>query len=176
MTDFPPGFVLRQATAADLAAFAEFSRRTFVATYGPLQTPDRMARHVADRFSDQRLREELADPARTVLVLLRGDAWAGYGMLRSGGSSPHVAAARPVEIERFYVGQEWHGQGIAAPLMAAALDRAKLAGHGAAWLSVWERNPRAVRFYEKQGFRIVGRLVYVFDGVPEDDHLMAIVL
>ena len=56
--------------------------------------------------------------------------------------------------------------------MAAALDAARAQGHDAAWLSVWQQNARAVRFYEKQGFRVGGRIQYVFDGTPEDDYLM----
>jgi len=173
MSDIPPGSSLRRATAADLASFCEFSRRTFVDTYGPFHAPERLARHVAERLNDQRVGEELADPARTVLALVQGDAWIAYAMLRSGERPPEVEAERPVEVERFYVGRAWHGRGLAAPLMAATLAAAREKGHDVAWLGVWEQNPRAVRFYEKAGFRIVGRHHYVFDGTPEDDHLMA---
>lgn len=176
MNDFPPGFTLRRAAPADLVPFGEFSRRTFRATYGPFQAPERMARHLDERMNDRRMGEELADPARTVLVLLHGDEWAGYTMLRSGDAPPEVASTRPVEIERFYVAHAWHGRGLAASLMAATLDAAREKGHDVAWLAVWERNPRAIRFYEKQGFLIVGPHTYLFDGTPEDDHLMAIKL
>lgn len=176
MNDLPPGSSLRRATTSDLVPFAEFSRRTFVATYGPFQAPERMARHVAERLSDRRLAEELADPARTVLALVCGDEWAACAMLRRDQSPQAVVAARPVEIERFYVDHAWHGRGLAARLMAATLAAARQDDHDVAWLAVWEQNLRAVRFYEKQGFRAVGRHVYLFDGTPEDDHLMAIVL
>lgn len=174
MNGFPPGTALRRATTADLAAFCEFSRRTFIATYEAFHTPERMARHVAQRLNDQRLADELADPARTVLALTQDDMWIALAMLRGGHGQPDVPADRPVEVERFYVDREWHGRGIAAPLMSAALAAARDNGHDAAWLAVWEQNPRAVRFYEKSGFRIVGRHHYVFDGTPEDDHLMAL--
>jgi len=172
VNEFPPGFTLRRATPADQVPFGEFSRRTFGATYGPFQTPERMARHLTDRMNDRQLGEELADPARTVLALTHDDEWAAFAMLRGGDSPPEVSAVRPVEIERFYVAQEWHGRGIAAPLMAGTLAAARELGHDVAWLTVWERNPRAVRFYEKQGFRIAGRHIYLFAGTPEDDHLM----
>ncbi len=170
---FPDGFTLRRAAAADLPAYGAFLRRTFVATYGPHQAPDRMARHVADRFGDGQLTEELRDAARTLLLLERRGQVAGCVLLRAGAAPPAVQGSRPVEIERFYLDAEWHGRGLAAPLMAAALAAAREAGHDVAWLAVWERNPRAIRYYEKQGFAIVGRHVYLFDGLPEDDHLMA---
>jgi len=170
---FPPDFHLRRAAAHDVPAYGAFLRRTFAATYGAHHAPERMARHVAEHFADERLGAEVQDPARTLLLLGSGSSLAGFAMLRAWDAPPEVAAANPVEVERFYVGHEWHGQGLAAPLMTAALDAARTAGHDVAWLGVWERNARAIRFYEKQGFGIVGRHVYVFDGVPEDDHLMA---
>ena len=176
MNGFPPGLSLHRATIADLASFCEFSRRTFVATYEAFHTPERMARHVAERLNDQRLGDELADPARTVLAVVQQDAWIAYAMLRGGYGPPELPMDRPVEVERFYVAHEWHGQGIAAPLMSATLAAARANGHDVAWLGVWEQNPRAVRFYLKAGFRIVGRHHYVFDGVVEDDHLMALSL
>lgn len=176
MNDLPPGFALRRATSADLVPFGEFTRRTFRATYGAFQTPERMARHLEARMNDRLLAQELADAARTVLVLTHDDEWVACAMLRRGDGPPAVAGVRPVEIERFYVSQVWHGRGLAALLMAATLDAAREEGHDVAWLAVWERNQRAVRFYEKQGFRIVGPHIYLFDGTPEDDHLMAIKL
>lgn len=176
MNEFPPGFTLRRATPADLVPFGEFSRRTFRATYGPFQTPERMARHLDERMNDRLLAKELADPARTVLVLTHDGDWAGYAQLRGGDSPPGLSAVRPVEIERFYVAHAWHGRGLAAPLMATTLDAAREMGHDVAWLAVWEENPRAVRFYEKQGFRIAGRHIYLFAGTPEDDHLMVMEL
>jgi len=171
--NLPAGFHLRRATPADLPAYGAFVRRTFEDTYGPQQEPESLARHVAERLNDQRLAEELRDASRTLLLLEYGDALAGFALLRAWPAPPAVAAERPVEVERFYVGHEWHGRGLAAPLMTAALDAARTAGHDATWLTVWVRNPRAIRFYEKQGFAIVGKHVYVFDGQPEDDHLMA---
>lgn len=176
MNGFPPGVSLRRATSADLASFCEFSRRTFVRTYGEFHAPERMARHVAERLNDQRLGDELTDPARAVLAVVQEEAWIAYAMLRGGDGPPEVPAGRPVEVERFYVGHDWHGRGLAAPLMEATLDAARENGHDVAWLGVWEQNPRAIRFYEKAGFRIVGRHHYVFDGVVEDDHLMACAL
>ncbi|MHB1311726.1 MAG: GNAT family N-acetyltransferase [Gemmatimonadaceae bacterium] len=169
---FPAGFLLRHATAADLPAYGAFVRLTFQATYGPQQEPESLARHVAERLNDDRLQDELHDASRTLLLLESGTSLAGFALLRAWEAPPEVGAANAVEVERFYVGQAWHGRGLAAPLMTAALDVARAAGHDAAWLSVWERNPRAIRFYEKQGFAIVGRHVYYFDGQPEDDHLM----
>jgi ribosomal protein S18 acetylase RimI-like enzyme len=40
------------------------------------------------------------------------------------------------------------------------------------WLGVWEYNPRAQRFYEKNGFRMVDKHTFVLGSDPQTDLLM----
>ncbi len=176
MPTFPSGCALHRAGPVDLAAYAAFSRATFSDTYRASHSADALARHVAHTFRDDLLRQELDRPERAVLAVREGDAWVGYAVVECTPAPPCVRAQRPVEIARFYVTAAWHGRGLAAPLMAAALDEAQRQGGDMAWLSVWEQNPRAIQFYARQGFAPVGRATYLFDAVPEDDIVVAVAL
>lgn len=170
----PPGCVLRHAIAADLAAYGAFCRRTFTETYRASHPPEALARHVAGRFGDADLENELGDPQRTVLAVTHEGAWVAYALLRSGAAPAGVEGTHAVEVERFYVDDDWHGRGIATPLMDAVLEAARRRGGDVAWLAVWEQNSRATRFYTRCGFAGVGRATYQFDGHPESDQVMAI--
>ena len=172
----PPDCILRRATLTDLAAYAELARRTFSETYRDSHDAGVLARHVAATFTDERLRADLEDEGRTVLAVTVGPEWVAYAVLARSSAPPEVAGERPLEIARFYVASPWHGRGVAAPLMAATLDAARRQGGDAAWLCAWEHNPRALRFYYRQGFEQVGRATYVFDGQPEDDYLLTVAL
>ncbi|MDP1892455.1 MAG: GNAT family N-acetyltransferase [Gemmatimonadaceae bacterium] len=174
MHPLPPDCLLRRATPADLAAYAELARRTFIETYRSSHDDVALARHVAATLDDERLRAELADAGRTVLAVTVGQEWVAYAALAAGATPPEVRGDRPLEIARFYVASAWHGRGVAAPLMDAVLDEARRRGGDAAWLCVWEHNARALRFYLGRGFELIGRTTYIFDGRPEDDHLLAI--
>lgn len=176
MHQFPANCILRRATVDDLAAYGEFCRRTFTETYQDSHDADALSRHVAASFVEPRLRADLEGGQRTVLAVTAGPEWVAYAVLAAGDAPPEVRGARPVEIARFYVGAGWHGRGLAAPLMDAVLDEARRQGGDTAWLCVWEHNARAVRFYLGRGFEPLGRTTYIFDGVPEDDHLLAITL
>jgi ribosomal protein S18 acetylase RimI-like enzyme len=41
------------------------------------------------------------------------------------------------------------------------------------WLGVWERNPKAIAFYKKFGFREVGAHVFPLGSDPQRDVVMA---
>ena len=50
--------------------------------------------------------------------------------------------------------------------------RARQGGAKAIWLGVWERNPRAIRFYAKYGFTPVGEQPFVLGTDPQHDQVM----
>jgi ribosomal protein S18 acetylase RimI-like enzyme len=56
--------------------------------------------------------------------------------------------------------------------MTVCTERAIQAGYDVLWLGVWERNERAIRFYEKKGFVQVGSLPFVFGNELHTDLVM----
>ena len=78
----------------------------------------------------------------------------------------------PVEIYRFYVDATAHGTGVAQRLMSEALAAARDLGGTHAWLGVWERNPRAIAFYFKCGFRDVGRQLFQLGADSQTDRVL----
>jgi ribosomal protein S18 acetylase RimI-like enzyme len=53
--------------------------------------------------------------------------------------------------------------------MDAVLAAAATAKADTVWLGVWEMNPRAISFYAKCGFTVVGEHVFVLGGDPQRD-------
>lgn len=66
----------------------------------------------------------------------------------------------------------YHGSGLAQQLMAQVLARAEAAGAAPLWLGVWERNPRAVAFYRKWQFDVVGEHIFTLGEEPQRDLVM----
>lgn len=79
----------------------------------------------------------------------------GYLLLRNE-AHPAVESRNPVQLWQLYVIPAFHGSGIAAQLMAAALEFARKHLHDVIWLGVSEHNPRAIAFYRKHGFNLLG--------------------
>jgi ribosomal protein S18 acetylase RimI-like enzyme len=76
----------------------------------------------------------------------------GYAQVRWGEAPSCIAAISPGEIRRIYLVEAWQGRGLAQELLAACIDVLRQRASSAAWLGVWERNPRAISFYRKYGF------------------------
>lgn len=169
---------IRPAAIADAAALSRLGAATFRETFEGQNSPEDMARYLADAFSPDRQAAEIADPAGTVLVAehhaASGDSeLIGYAHLVSGPAPEDVQGADPLELKRLYVARAWHGRRVAQALMDAAIDAARTRGAQTLWLGVWERNPRAVAFYAKYGFARVGEHTFVLGADSQTDWLLS---
>ena len=91
----------------------------------------------------QRLQEEIAD----------------IRVVGSSGSPSGFCIVRGSEVYQLFVSAEARGTGVAAALLADAERRLSACGVKHAWLSCAIGNDRAAAFYEKHGWRRVGRML-----------------
>ena len=163
---------MRHATAADAEMLAQLGARTFRETFGSQNTLENMASYLAKAFDVPVVVGEIADPNVTYLVGEIDGSPAAYAMVRNVPAPPSVTGPSPLELVRFYVDRPWHGAGIARTLMQACDDEARRRGAQTLWLGVWEKNPRAIRFYEKCGFRDVGSQTFMVGDDAQTDRVM----
>lgn len=168
---------IRTATVADAEMLTEFARHTFYDAFAPLIAPEIMEAYMSEALTARRLSSELADPRATFLIAEIEKTPAGYAKLLAGDAPDCVLNCMrgdaPVEIVRFYVDRQFHGAGIAHTLMQACLDHAKQSGRQTIFLGVWEHNPRAIAFYRKWAFQIVGSHVFQMGDEAQNDFWMA---
>jgi diamine N-acetyltransferase len=161
------------AVEADAPLLAELAARTFFEAFAADNDPDDMRRHLEMSYTPQLQLAEIRDPAiDTLLVRIAGGAPIAFAQLRAGHVSDGVPAEGSIELWRFYVDKSWHGRGLAQTLMNAAKARARRRGAHSVWLGVWQHNARAQAFYAKQGFRKVGKHVFVVGSDPQTDDVL----
>jgi len=163
----------RLAGAADAPALAGFMSRNFLASYGNCSSPANIEATIAKHYGLEAQVRQIADPARANLLMELDGLLAGHAQLRFGGDAPPEVEPLPAaEIGRFYVDTAFHGRGLAQVMMAKVRELSLGRGARSLWLSVWQEQPQAIRFYEKEGFRITGTLVFEVGNDPKDDWLM----
>jgi ribosomal protein S18 acetylase RimI-like enzyme len=81
-----------------------------------------------------------------------------------------------MELERIYSVKEQIGKGVGAELIKASIKEARDKGFDCLWLGVWDKNERAIKFYEKWGFKKVGSHVFMLGKDVQNDLIMEIVL
>jgi diamine N-acetyltransferase len=167
---------IRRAVLEDAAVLADFAARTFAEAFAADNTPEDLRAHLESSYGLVQQSRELSDPNEITLLVFAADRLIAFAQVRRKVPPECVTQAQAIEVHRFYVDHMAQGKGVAQSLMASvkcvALDFA--AQH--LWLSAWERNPRAVAFYVKMGFEIVGSADFVVGSDVQSDHIMVAAL
>lgn len=165
---------IRMATAADAEMLTELAWRTFHDAFAPVNSPENMEAYMSENFTLQKFSAQITDPRADFLIAEIEAAPVAFAKLYDGHVPDCVGGVAPIELERFYVDRQFHGQGIAQTLMQACFDRAGQSGHGTIYLGVWENNHRAIAFYRKCGFDVVGSHAFQLGDEAQNDLLMEI--
>lgn len=168
---------IRTATADDAGQLAELAAATFPLACPPGSSSADIAAHLAATLGEANFRAYLADPDVTVLVIDALGGLRGYSLLVARPTQdPDVAAVLTelpcTELSKCYVHPDHHGLGAAAELMHASIASAAAAGARGLWLGVNDQNARAIRFYEKSGFRKIGTKSFKLGNSLEHDFVM----
>lgn len=163
---------IRVATTADLANLRKLAIDAFINAYAVFNKETDMQQYLNENFSEDVLRAELTNPEIVILVAEQENEVLGYVKLVPGGSED-LKFIRPIEIARLYSAVHAIGNGIGKKLVAAVRDFARKNNYDGIWLGVWQKNFRAVNFYQREGFRITGVTVFKLGNDVQDDFVMA---
>lgn len=140
----PPGVTIRTAAPADAEALTGLHLDCWDDAYAGLVDPAILAgRRSGVHERVERWRRILAGSG-TTLVAEHGTGLVGF-VSPGAARDPGVGVAD--EVYALYVRATWWGTGVGHALLVAAL------GDRPAYLWVLEGNDRAIRFYERQGFK-----------------------
>lgn len=167
---------IRKISAGDLESLQSISRQTFSETFSLDNTPENMEKYLSENFSREKLTAELNDPYSEFYFAEKNHRVIGYLKINRGPSQTALQDDISLEIERIYVLKEFHGQEAGKILFDTAVKRAKELHATYIWLGVWEKNPRAIAFYRKNGFVEFDKHIFVLGDDEQTDIMMRLPL
>jgi ribosomal protein S18 acetylase RimI-like enzyme len=168
----PSPIVTRAARPDDAALLSEIGASTFTETFEAANTPEDFAVYMAAAFGEDVQRSELESRDTTVFFAERAGDVVGYVMLRERTPPASLGLDDALEIARLYARKRALGSGVGAALMQRAIAEAAERGKDAVWLGVWDRNERAIRFYESWGFHQSGTQPFLLGTDLQTDLVM----
>lgn len=167
---------IRKVNIHDLESLKDLSRLTFVETYGSENTEENMRDYLGNEFSSEKLTKELTDQNVEFYFAELNGKLIGYLKLNVGQSQTEIKDEDGLEIERIYVIKEFHGKKVGQALCNKAIELAKERNLQYVWLGVWTENPRAIRFYEKNGFVVFDKHTFMLGDDAQTDFMMKLEL
>jgi diamine N-acetyltransferase len=163
---------IRPATLPDADALSLLAAATFPLGCPPDTAPAHLNSFISTELTPARFGEFVVTDGVTILLAEVAGQLAGFTMLVSRSSHPLITASSPIELRKFYVDPAHHGSGIAHALMQATIPLFDDPQHDAVWLSVYSGNARAISFYKRWGFGVIGTHYFHVGGDPQKDFVM----
>jgi ribosomal protein S18 acetylase RimI-like enzyme len=135
-----------------------------------------MAAYLESGFSVERLSEEMNAAGSAFYLAKEHNRIIGYLKINFGDRQTELKDEKAMEIERIYVLKAFHGQHVGQLIFEFALQLAINNHCNYVWLGVWEENPRAIRFYEKNGFVGFDKHVFKLGDDEQTDIMMRLEL
>lgn len=144
---------IRKISVADVAVLSALAQQTFYDTFKGTCSDEDMDSFLQQYYNTSKLSTELNNPLTYCFFAEVDDKPVAYlHFMEDYNSFPMMKKWKALELKRIYVLKEFHGKGIAQKLMDYFLGYAAQNNYEVVWLSVWEHNLRAQKFYEKYGF------------------------
>jgi ribosomal protein S18 acetylase RimI-like enzyme len=165
---------VRRAEVGDAADLVELAGRTFMEAYRLDTAVADLQAFIDEHYTLAQEAANLADPAVFVGLAESSGRLIGYVDTRVGDRPPvELAGHRPCLLHRLYVDATAQGLGVGRLLFDWCVAEARRRDRDVVWLSVWERNPRAIAIYERWGFVDVGGVSFLVGNDEQRDRIMA---
>lgn len=160
--------IYRDGAPSDAKALALFGRRAWEVTFAHAGHPPKDLKAYLDaNYGAPIQRAELADPSLRYRLALRDGEIVGY--CKMGPLHLPVDDPEGVELRRLYLDDSVKGAGVSDALMKDCIAWARTRGASAIYLSVWENNERAQRFYRRHGLTHHGEWKFMVGDTADRD-------
>ncbi len=146
-------FEIKKASLVHAQELRTLAIDTFLESHGHSAAPEDINQYLDSKFTLENLQKDLSDQKNLYYLVFSNDELVGYSKIILNTSYNKITTNRSCKLERLYVLQKFHGTQIGPLLMDFNVQLAKENKQIGMWLYVWTENNRAIRFYDKYGFK-----------------------
>jgi ribosomal protein S18 acetylase RimI-like enzyme len=100
--------------------------------------------------------EELNNPENIFHIIYYKGQAAGFSKIIFNRPHPLIGSTAITKLERLYLLKEFYNLKLGLTLFEFIISLSKEENQNGIWLFVWTENQRAVSFYKRNGFEIIG--------------------
>jgi len=153
------------AKEADTMVVALLARLTWAESHGQyIDDKNNLTKYLNSNFSISKTKQDITNPKNLFYIIYVDDLPVGYAKLVVNVINESVASRNNCRLERIFIQNEFIPLKIGQQLLNFVEEKAKELQLDTMWLSVYIKNKRAIRFYERNGFKNVGELNFLVTG------------
>jgi ribosomal protein S18 acetylase RimI-like enzyme len=145
-----------KATKDDSELLTNIGKQTFIESHGHSAAEADINIYISKTYTPDVFRDELCNPANIYHIIYYNQQPAGFSKIIFNSPHSNIKEENVTKLERIYLLKEFYSLKLGTELMKFNIELSKQNHQAGIWLFVWKENPRAVNYYTKAGFKIVG--------------------
>jgi len=160
----------KTAKEEDTSVLALLGRLTFTESHGHfVHNKNDLSKYINEEFSVSKTTEDINDSNNLFYIIHLDDLPVGYAKLVLNTMHKSVASQNNCRLERIYILNDFIPLKVGQRLLTFVLEKAKALQLDTMWLSVYVKNNRAIRFYQRNEFDNVGELNFIVNGTAYEN-------
>jgi len=154
---------------------SSIGKQSFRDAFGHLfNQKDSLQDYLDYTYHPDKIAKSIAKENNVFFLALVENVPVGFAKLKKHSLNEQIESIAQMELQKIYVLPYYHGSGAGAALMQAVLELASKVSPDFLWLDTHISNTKAVQFYEKNGFKKVGRHYFQIGTQTFEYHLMSL--
>lgn len=149
-----------KATLQDAPLLAKIGQQTFMESHGKSAPEKDLNNYMENNLSVENFKNELADSSNIYHLVYSNNRATGYSKIILNTSNKNLKEENITKLERLYILKEFYNLKLGYQLLLFNVNLAKQNSQIGLWLNVWTENKRAINFYKKTGFKIIGEYLF----------------
>ncbi|MEO9512204.1 MAG: GNAT family N-acetyltransferase [Flavobacteriaceae bacterium] len=153
---------IKAAKQGDIHVLALLGRLTFTESHGHfIDDKNDLLKYLDENFSVSKMKLEINDPKNLFYIVYADSLPVGYAKIVVNARHESVVSQNSCRLQRIFILDDFIPLKIGQQLLTFVEEKAKELGSDTIWLSVYIKNNRAIRFYERNEFKNVGELNFL---------------
>ena len=145
-----------KATIEHSAIIAEIGKQAFWESHGHSASKEDIDSFISKNYNKEAITREFENTNVHYLLVQFHDKIAGFSKIELSTPNQNIIEPNITKLDRLYLLKEFYGKNLGAGLFKATIEISKQNHQQGIWLAVWKENPKAIHFYTKTGFKILG--------------------
>ena len=129
----------------------------FVESHSTSAPKEVLTHYLNQNFTVEKVKQELADTNNSFHIIYHNNVPAGFSKICFNSTHSNISLQKVTKLERLYLLKEYYGLKLGYQLFQFNVQLSKKHNETGMWLFVWVNNEKAINFYNKTGFKIIGK-------------------
>jgi ribosomal protein S18 acetylase RimI-like enzyme len=147
---------IKRATTGDYAAIVSIGQIAVYEAHKDSSPAEDLNDYMSRNYNDIAIQEELSNPDNIYHILYCKMQPIGFSKIVLNAEHPNIQLKNTTKLDRIYILKEYFGLKLGYELLKFNVAFTKEHQQSGMWLFTWIGNQRAIDFYLKAGFEIIG--------------------